>query len=132
MEPLPLSPKPSAAQPTRHTLGSILTWAIIRAAAVILVALLLYEYINYWIRYDLWWMITIAAVLAFVIYPAQIQYRIYKEETREIITNTLCASCRHFDAGAVMCLKHDEHVTESYLPCEGIDWEPFSAEERED
>ncbi len=127
-EPLPLSPRPPAPEPAKHTLGSILTWAILRAAVAILAALLLYEYVGLF-SYDLWWMVVVAAILAFVIYPAQIQYRIYKEETREIVTNTLCASCRHFDAGAVMCLKHDEHVTEDYLPCEGIDWEPFSAEE---
>jgi len=30
----------------------------------------------------------------------------------------------HFDKSAVLCMKHDTHPTQEFLPCEGLDWEP--------
>lgn len=119
------SPSPS----TRHTLGSIITWALVRTVVVIFLALWLHDYVR-WLQYEVWWGIVVATIVAAVIYPAQIQYRIYREETHEVVTNTLCSSCRHFEPTAVMCSRYDEHVTEGYLPCDGMDWEPLSVEEK--
>ena len=112
-------------------MGSIVTWAIIRAAIVIVISFVLLEYVP-WIEYGVRWMISMAALFAVVLYPAQIQYRLYKEGTKNIVAHSLCSSCKHFEETAVMCLVLDEHVTESYLPCEGLRWEPVSAERSAD
>lgn len=59
-----------------------------------------------------------------IVHPALIQYRLFVEENKEIIKNTLCSSCRNFDETAVLCMKYDKHPTTKELPCDGIDWEP--------
>lgn len=112
-----------------HTMGSIIFWAIIRAAIVIVISLWLYEYAK-WIEYGVWWMITLGAIGIVVGYPAQIQYRMYKERTRNVLSGTLCSTCKYFEPIAVLCSRYDEHVSESYIPCEGMDWEPPSSDER--
>lgn len=109
----------------RNTVGSIVTWALLRAALVIVAALLLYEYVR-WIDYSLWWGVTAVSLYAFVVHPIQVQYRLYREETQKVISGTLCASCRHFEETGVLCAKLDEHVSEEYIPCEGELWEPRS------
>ena len=81
-------------------MGGIIYWTIIRIA--ILIPLL-------WIATD---------------YIEFIQYKLFREENYEVITNTLCSSCKHFDETAVLCLKYDEHPTEDKIPCEGAAWEP--------
>ena len=101
-------------------MGHIVYWTIIRIAILIPVLWLLYGFMEY--RY--WWVLGIMSVYGVVIHPAVIQYKIFLEKNREILTNTLCASCSHFDETAVICLKYDEHPTEEYLPCDGMDWEP--------
>jgi len=113
----------SAGRQYRHTIGSIVAWAIFRLALVMIGALLLYEYVR-WIDYSLWWAVTAISLYAFVGHPIQIQYRIYKEETRRVVTETLCASCRFFEVTGVLCSKLDEHVSEDSIPCEGELWEP--------
>ena len=113
-----------------NTIGSIITWALIRAAGVIVVTMVLYEHMK-WLNYSLWWMVTIASSYGFVIHPMTIQYRVYKEETRNVVTNTLCAKCKHFEPTGVLCSVLDEHVTEEYIPCEGELWEPISFEDEE-
>ncbi|MBI5645668.1 MAG: hypothetical protein HY962_01950 [Ignavibacteriae bacterium] len=107
----------------RNTIGSIVAWALLRAALVVLVALLAFEYLR-WIDYSLWWGITAVSLYAFVVHPIQVQYRLYREETRKVLSGTLCASCRHFEETGVLCAKLDEHVTEEYIPCDGELWEP--------
>ncbi len=107
-----------------NTLGSIVTWALFRAVAVVLVAWMVNEYFSM-IDYTVWWAVTIMALYGFVIHPAQVQYRLFKENTREIVEDTLCASCRHFDPSAIMCTALDEHVSENHIPCEGNMWEPL-------
>jgi len=42
---------------------------------------------------------------------------------KEIIENTLCSSCKHFDESAVLCMKYDKHITKDEIPCGGIHWE---------
>jgi hypothetical protein len=107
----------------RNTVGSIVSWAIIRAMVVILVSLLLYEYMH-WVDYGLWWTVTALALYAVVIHPMQVQYRMFREETREVMEGTLCSSCKYFEETGVLCSKLDEHVTEDRIPCEGQLWEP--------
>lgn len=63
------------------------------------------------------------AVYGVIIHPAVIQYKLFMETNKEIINNTLCSSCKHFDKSAVLCMKHDKHPTVDSLPCEGMHWE---------
>jgi hypothetical protein len=115
----------------RYTVGSIVAWALFRAAAVVIGSLLLYEYFR-WVDYPMWWMITIMLFYAIVIHPIQVQYRIFREETRAVMSGTLCASCKYFEPTGVVCSKLDEHVSETYIPCEGQLWEPRSFSGRAD
>ncbi len=109
----------------RNTIGSIVAGGIFRAAFIVLLALLLYDYFK-WVDYVLWWSVTAVSLYAFVLHPIQIQYRLFQEETREVSTATLCAKCKHFEPTGVMCSILDEHVTEDYIPCGGDRWEPKS------
>lgn len=119
------SPETTPRPPYRNTIGSIVTWAIVRAAAVIFAAIVAYDYVK-WLDYSLWFSITALSMYAFVLHPIQVQYRIFREETRRVRRDTLCSSCRHFVETSVLCQKLDEHVTEDYIPCDGELWEPRS------
>ena len=101
-------------------MGDIVFWAIIRIVILIPTLWLLFD----WMEYKYWWMIGIMSIYGVVLHPAFIQYRLFLEKNREILHNTLCATCEHFDETAVICLKYDKHPTENYLPCEGMEWEP--------
>lgn len=107
----------------RYTVGSIVTWAIFRAAAVIGIMLLVSEYVR-WLDYGTWWGATLLLFYAVVLHPMQIQYRIYKDETKNVMEGTLCSTCRYFEPTGVMCSKLDEHVSEDHIPCDGELWEP--------
>lgn len=65
-----------------------------------------------------------------IIHPALIHYRLFNEINREIIEDTLCSSCEHFDKSAILCLKHDKHPTIDFVPCDGIDWLPKSPDDK--
>ena len=116
-------PLEQKASPYRNTVGSIVTWGILRAALVIAGALILYEYVP-WTDYALWWGVTFISFYAIVIHPIQVQYRLFREETKRVLSGTLCASCKYFEETGVLCSKLDEHVTEQYIPCGGQLWEP--------
>lgn len=107
----------------RYTVGSIVTWAIFRAAAVIGIMMLVSEYVR-WLDYGTWWGATLLLLYAVVLHPMQIQYRIYKDETKNVMEGTLCSTCRYFEPTGVMCSKLDEHVSEDHIPCNGELWEP--------
>jgi hypothetical protein len=100
-------------------LGAIVYWTLIRAVILIPALLLLFEYIDY----KLWWIIGVMSIYGIIIHPAIVQYNLFIEKNKEIINNTLCSSCRHFDETAVICMKYDKHPTLDSLPCEGLDWE---------
>ncbi|HOI29405.1 MAG TPA: hypothetical protein PLZ15_06540 [Melioribacteraceae bacterium] len=101
-------------------MGGIIFWAIIRTA-VLIPALWLMQGL---MEYKYWWWFGIMAIYGVIIHPSVIQYRLFIEENKEIIRNTLCSTCKHFDKSAVICLMHDKHPTLKFLPCEGLDWEP--------
>lgn len=101
-------------------MGAVIFWILIRLAVLIPLLWISTNYIEY--RY--WWMVVSMSIYGIIIHPAVIQYKLFLEENREIITNTLCSSCKHFDETAVLCLKYDQHPTEEEIPCEGIEWEP--------
>jgi hypothetical protein len=81
-----------------------------------------------WITFDYWgekYFVLIGSlfIFLFVLYPAIRAYKIFMENNKPVIENTLCSSCRHFDTSAVLCMKYDKHPSVSYIPCEGNDWE---------
>ncbi|MFZ1728558.1 MAG: hypothetical protein WBQ23_09825 [Bacteroidota bacterium] len=107
----------------RNTVGSIVSWALLRAAIVIAVSLFVIEYVH-WLDYTTWVLMTLIMIYAAVIHPMQVQYRIYTDETRTVMEGSLCSSCKYFEPTGVLCSKLDEHVTEDVIPCEGELWEP--------
>jgi len=107
----------------RNTIGSIVSWAIFRAAAVIGISLLISEYLP-WLDPFTQWGVTLLILYGVVLHPMQIQYRIYREETKNVMEGTLCSTCKYFEPTGVMCSRLDEHVSEEDIPCEGELWEP--------
>ncbi len=113
----------------RHTLGSIIWMAMLRLTLAIF---LVWYLKDYFATYSEWWMITVGVIYGIAIYPAQVQYHYFKKASRRLVENTLCSSCRYFNADGLHCTQLDEHVTEHYLPCEGEGWEPTSFEYERD
>ena len=70
------------------------------------------------------WIVSLLAIYFFVFYPAYLSYKNFIDSNREVVNNTLCSSCKHFNESAVLCIKYDKHPTETFIPCEGNDWEP--------
>jgi hypothetical protein len=101
-------------------MGGIVFWGIVRTA-ILIPAL---WFLSGVMEYKYWWWFGIMAIYGVIIHPAMIQYRIFLHENDELINNTLCSSCTHFDKTAVICQKYDQHPTLENLPCEGLDWEP--------
>lgn len=102
-------------------MGKIIFWAIIRIAILIPLLWFATDYIDY----KFWWVVAALAIYGVIIHPAVVQYKIFSEENKEVLTDTICSQCRHFDASAVLCTKYDEHPTPDYIPCNGVDWEPI-------
>jgi fatty acid desaturase len=101
-------------------MGGIIYWAIIRIAILLPLLWIATDYIEF----NYWWMVVSMSIYGFILHPAFIQYKMFREKNEEVITNSLCSSCKHFDETAVLCLKFDEHPTEDEIPCEGSAWEP--------
>ncbi len=101
------------------TVGSIITWFLIKFGILMLVMWFLFE------RYHLqeYWMVGLAVIWLVVVYPAFMQYQRFKAQTRMLEANTLCAKCRHFDETGHFCKLLDEHVSLTYTPCGGESWE---------
>ena len=101
-------------------MGEVVFWTIIRAAITIAGLWILKAQIDF----QLWLLISLAAVYVLIIHPAMVSYRWFEEHNKKVIESTLCSSCKHFDPSAVLCTKYDKHPTENYVPCDGVDWEP--------
>ncbi len=86
-------------------------------------------YLREHFEFSEWWLVTIAAAYGIGVYPAQIQYGIFKRASRHLQEQTLCSSCLFFNADGLHCTRLDEHVSEHYLPCEGEGWQPRSFED---
>ena len=102
-------------------MGAIIYWAMIRIAILIPALWFLLD----WVNYKYYWLVVAIAVYAIVIHPAVVQYKIFVEQTKEVVENSLCANCIHFDKSAVVCMKYDKHPTVESIPCEGVAWEPM-------
>jgi hypothetical protein len=70
------------------------------------------------------WILSALSFFFFIVHPAYLSYQNFIEANRNIVISTLCSSCKHFDESAILCTKYDKHPTETYIPCEGSDWEP--------
>ena len=101
-------------------MGEVVFWTIIRALITILGLWILKAQIDF----QLWFLISVAAVYVLIVHPAMVSYRWFEERNKKVIESTLCSSCKHFDQSAVLCIKYDKHPTENYVPCDGVDWEP--------
>jgi hypothetical protein len=101
-------------------LGEIVFWTILRISILIPVLWVAQGYVEF----QFWWTIVLMSVYGVVIHPAVIHYRLFEEKNKEVISSTLCSSCKHFDRSAVLCMKYDKHPGKNFLPCDGIDWTP--------
>ncbi len=101
------------------TVGSILLWGLIKTAVLVALTWFVVE------RYRLYeyWYAGLGVFWLLVAYPAYLQYQRFKAQTEHLEKNSLCATCRYFDATGHFCRIMDEHVSESYIPCEGLRWE---------
>lgn len=104
-------------------MGEIVYWTIIRTAILIPTLWVIEGYINP----RIWWFVCVISIYVVIIHPAIIQYRSFKSKNKEVLESTLCSTCTHFDESAVLCMLHDKHPTKTFLPCEGLDWEPKSS-----
>lgn len=103
-------------------MGQIVYWTILRAAILIPLLWLVFDYIDQ----KFWWVILIMSIYGIIIHPIVVKYRAFVEMNKEIIENSLCSNCRHFDKSAVVCMKYDKHPAIDKIPCEGIAWEPLN------
>ncbi len=101
-------------------MGSIIFWGIIRTAILIPT---LWHAVKL-VEFQYWWLLITMSVYGVIIHPAILQYQRFMEQNREIILDTLCSSCKHFEQTAVLCSKLDVHPTRDFIPCDGIEWEP--------
>jgi hypothetical protein len=100
--------------------GEIIYKTLIRLGIFLLVLWFFKNYFDE--KYFL--IISLLVIYFFIFHPAYLAYKKFTEESKNILTGTLCSSCKHFDESAILCTKYDKHPTENYLPCEGNDWEP--------
>ncbi len=110
--------------PIFYIMGDIIYWGILRTAAVIAVSWFLRGYMDY----QYWWPAVILLIYGVIIYPAVVQYRLFRERTQGVRETTLCSFCKHFEETAVLCTRYDEHPTEKHIPCGGMEWEPKSGD----
>lgn len=82
--------------------------------------------LKYYIDDTLWFIIAFFSLLGFVIQPAWSAYQDYVKKNKAILTNSICGSCKNYDPSAPVCIKYDENPTETYVPCDGLDWDPRS------
>lgn len=102
------------------TTGSVVWGVLTRTALIMILALSLNNYFDF--RYN-WWVILVI-MWFFVAFPAYRKYKEFVDKSEEMISGTLCGTCRHFVRSSQLCGIYDEHISEDYIPCEGNNWEP--------
>ena len=101
-------------------MGGIVYWTLIRLALSIISVIYLSDF--YYGKF--WWPMVLLALYLIVVHPAYSQYKEFVKNNTAVIEDTLCSNCKHFNETAVLCMKHDKHPSQDYLPCEGMHWEP--------
>ena len=104
----------------RFTTGSIVSGALMRALLVVVVGFAMWN----WRGDETTYAVTLLLMWGYVAYPAYRQYSIFNKHIEEIQIDTLCGQCKHFNPTGQTCFRYDEHVSNDYIPCEGLDWEP--------
>ncbi|MFN3306595.1 MAG: hypothetical protein ACK42Z_05350 [Candidatus Kapaibacteriota bacterium] len=102
------------------TTGSIVWGILLRTAVIILLSFLLMSIVE---NRRYWW-ITLLFLWLLAAYPGWRQFQFYKKHLEEVTESTLCGKCVHFDETSQLCKLYDEHISENYIPCGGVDWEP--------
>jgi hypothetical protein len=100
-------------------MGEIVYNGIIRTA----VTIAFLWFISDSISEKYFWIVAGIAIYIFIIHPIILSYRKFIDKNKDILTNSLCSTCKHFSETAVLCMKYDEYPTEKYTPCNGYDWE---------
>jgi hypothetical protein len=101
------------------TVGTIVLHSLLKTFGIMFV---LWGLTRYGYADQLWWWSMLLLWLV-VFYPAMRQYKRYAAYSASIKTDTLCASCKHFDATSIRCGVFDEHVSLYHIPCNGENWE---------
>lgn len=102
-------------------MGDIVYRTLIR---FVLIILSLWFFKNFF-EEKFFWIISILAIYFFVIHPGYLAYNKFIDKNINVIMNSLCSSCKHFNESAVLCTKYDKHPTDDFVPCEGSEWEPL-------
>lgn len=100
-------------------MGDIIFWALVRM--IILIPTL--WYVLSFFSYQNWILWAALAQYLIVLHPAIQKYQKFIAKNKSVINDTLCSSCKHFDESAVLCMKHDKHPTDDFIPCDGNHWE---------
>lgn len=108
------------------TMGSIVWGGLVRTILIVVVS---WTVVGYYELRD-YWMVPLLAIVGLVIYPAYSQYQHFTSRIEVMQIETLCGSCKHFDPTNQLCIVYDEHVSTTYIPCEGDSWEPHTYEDR--
>ncbi len=97
-------------------MGKIVIETLIRLAVVLIAVF----FIRTAMPDDKFWLIlTLFAVTGGVILPAFYSYKSFYQENKEVIENSVCSRCRHFDRSAVLCKKYEAHPKKDFIPCGG-------------
>ncbi|GAB1350690.1 hypothetical protein MASR1M107_29050 [Ignavibacteriales bacterium] len=101
-------------------MGKIVTETLFRIVIVIIAVYL----IRTAFPDDKFWLIlAITAVVGGVVLPAYNSYINFYKSNKEIIENSICSKCRHFDETAVLCKKYESHPKPDFIPCDGKEFE---------
>ena len=101
-------------------MGEVVFWTLIRASITIIGLWIIRSQVDF----QLWLMISVAAIYVLIIHPAMVSYRWFEQRNKKVLESSLCSSCESFNRSAVLCTKYDKHPTENYVPCDGTDWQP--------
>ena len=104
------------------TTGSVVWGILSRSLVLILISTFLLESL----KFREYWYLILFVIWGIAVYPGWRQYKHFQEKMVSFKEETLCGSCKNFDANSQLCKIYDEHVTKDYIPCEGDSWEPTS------
>ena len=101
-------------------MGAIVYKGLIRTGIAIVIIWFLASYL----QTQFFWIIAATLFYLIVFHPAILQYKKFEESKIKKMEGTICATCRHYDETAVLCMKYDKHPTPDNIPCNGVHWEP--------
>ncbi|MFN3195057.1 MAG: hypothetical protein ACE364_03805 [Chlorobiota bacterium] len=102
------------------TVGSIV-WGVLLRSSIIMVVTMIIMYIY---GNNEMWYFSLFLIWLIALYPGWTQYQEYTDRIKKFTEDTLCGSCRNFNADSQLCKLYDEHVSTNHIPCEGEAWEP--------